>query len=159
MLGLCNYFLSFTWPLVIIFFNTFACLLKSHKPKSDNIVQLKIAICIWSFYMKNTPKNCKAPQFSKIYYYLYCLYFLSFYCVKDDFCKICSLVLMGSSVYIVRFLVCFGGLLLWFLRKWNTPVFMRKIAIERVIKFFSMCANLIVKVSWVLLVSKIANVA
>ena len=74
MLGLCNYFLSFTWPLVIIFFNTFACLLKSHKPKSDNIVQLKIAICVWSFYMKNTPKNCKAPQFSKIYFIVFIFY-------------------------------------------------------------------------------------
>ena len=65
MLGLCNYFLSFTWPLVIIFFNTFACLLKSHKPKSDNIVQLKIAICVWSFTWKTLPKTVRHLNFPK----------------------------------------------------------------------------------------------
>ena len=53
---------------------------------------------------------------------------------------------MGFSVCSARFLVGFGGFLLWFLRKRNTSTFMRNIAIERVIKFFCVCTNLIVNV-------------
>ena len=65
----------------------------------------------------------------------HCLFFWSFLCQRP-FLQGLQFVLMGLSVCSARFLVGSGGFLLWFLRKRNTPLFMRAIAIEQVIKFF-----------------------
>ena len=62
----------------------------------------------------------------------HCLYFWSFFCVRDRHRGL-QWVLM---VFSARFLVPSGGFLLWILRKRSTPTFVRNTAIERVIKFF-----------------------
>ena len=46
---------------------------------------------------------------------------------------------MGFSVCSARFLMRFGGFLIWFLRKRSPPTFVRNTAIERIRKFFLWC--------------------
>ena len=65
---------------------------------------------------------------------------------------------MSFSVCSTRFLMRSGGFLLWLLRKRSKPTFMRNTEIERIKFSLCVCANLIVNVSWMLLVSKIVNV-
>ena len=87
----------------------------------------------------------------------HCLSFWSFFVSETVFVRFA----MGFNRFFSLFcqiLAGSGGFLSWFLRKRNTNTFMRNTAIERVIKLFCVCANLIVKVSWMLLVSKITNV-
>ena len=81
-------------------------------------------------------KNCKASQFCKISFIVFI--FDRFLCQRR-FLQGLQWVLMGFSVYSAKFLVASGGFLLCFLRKRNTPTFMRNIAIEPIIKFSCVC--------------------
>ena len=83
------------------------------------------------------PKNCKAPPFCKISFIVFI--FDRFLCQRQ-FLQGSQWVLIGFSVCPGRFLVGSDGFLLWFLRKRNTPTFMRNTAIERVIKL-SLCVQ------------------
>ena len=64
---------------------------------------------------------------------------------------------MDFSVCTARFLVGSGGFLTWFLWKRNTPTFMWEHSNRASNKVSFVCANLMVKTSRTLLVSKIAN--
>ena len=74
-----------------------------------------------------------APQFCKISFIV--IIFDCFLCQRR-FLQGLKWVLMCFSVCSARFQVRSGGFLLWFLRKRNTPTFIRNTAIEQVIKFF-----------------------
>ena len=96
-------------------------------------LQFNIVICLLIILFEEKTKNCKAPQFCKISFMVFI--FDRFLCQRR-FLQGLQWVLMGFSVCSARFLVGSGGFLLWFLRKRNTPTFMRNTAIERVIKLF-----------------------
>ena len=103
-------------------------------------------------------KNVKTVRHVNFTKFLSWSLFLIYFCIRDGFYKFLQRVLIGFSICSARFLMGFGRLLLWFLRKRNKATFTRNITIERVIKFvFFWCRNLIGKVSSMLLVSKIAN--
>ena len=86
--------------------------------------------------------NCKAPQICKI---SFIVFILDRFLCQRRFLQSLHWFLIGFSVCSARFLAGSGGFLLWFLRKRNTPTFLRNTAIERVIKLFIVCENLIVK--------------
>ena len=104
-----------------------------------------------SFCLKKT-KNCKATQFCKISFVVSIFY--RFLCQRQIL-KGFQWILMSFSVCSVRFLVGSGKFLLWFFRKRNGPTYMRNTAIERVFFCVCVCANMIITVSSVILVSKI----
>ena len=104
-----------------------------------------------SFCLKKT-KNCKATQFCKISFVVSIFY--RFLCQRQIL-KGFQWILMSFWVCSVRFLVGSGKFLLWFFRKRNGPTFMRDTAIERVFLCVCVCANMIITVSSVILVSKV----
>ena len=117
-------------------------------------LQFNIIICLLIILFEKKPKNCKAPQFC-IYH---CLYFRSFFFVSET---VFAMFAMGFNGFFSLFYRVLGGF--WWVpimvvtEKKYTYIYEEHSDRASNIAFF-VCANLIVKVSWMPLFSKIANV-
>ena len=140
------------WSLINNFYNTFVCLVllwfQHVKHTSQEETQGTQCSTLVSIYLdkykslliilfEEKIENCRASQFCKISFIV--MTFDRFLC-QDRLLQGLQWVLMGFAVCSARFLVRSGGFLFWFLRKRNTPTFVRNTVIEWVIKlFFCVC--------------------